>query len=119
MRNMSLIDVAGYLLILSGIMHVISFVIGGFSYNANGGGLAPVGLLFIALGYALQRTEWRWLGYVTYLGVGIGVSLVMRQVFVSTTAPAWWYVLILAVDVAAVVALFWFLWRSPKQADPA
>ena len=114
MRNMSLIDVAGYLLMLSGAMHVIAFVIGRFSENA--GGLAPVGLLFIALGYALQRTEWRWLGYVTYLGVGIGVSIVMRQVFVSTTAPAWWYVLILAVDVAAVVALFWFLWRSPKPA---
>ena len=115
MRNMSLIDVAGYLLMLSGAMHIIAFVIGGFAYGA--GGLAPVGLLFIALGYALQRTEWRWLGYVTYLGVGIGVSIVMRQVFVSTTAPAWWYVLILAVDVAAVVALFWFLWRSPKPAS--
>ena len=112
MRNMPLIDVAGYLLMLSGAMHLIAFALGGFSYGVLG--LAPVGILFIALGYALQRTEWRWLGYIVYLGVGIGASFVMREIFISTGTPNWWYILMLLVDAAAVAALFLFLWRAPQ-----
>ncbi len=111
----SLIDLAGYLLMLSGAMHIVTFAANGFTYGQQG--LAPVGLLFIVLGYSLQRTEWRWLGYVAFLGVGIGVSFAIREFYISTTSPAWWYLLIIIVDIAAVATLFVFLWRSPKTAD--
>ena len=109
----NLIDVAGYLLILSGVLHLIAFALGGFSYGVQG--LLPVGTLFIVLGYLLQRTEWRWLGHIAYLGVGIGVSFVIREFFISTATPSWWYMIILVIDALAVFALFWFLWRNPAD----
>ena len=72
-------------------------------------------LKIIGLGYLLQRTEWRWLGHIAYLGVGIGVSFVIREFFISTATPSWWYMIILVIDALAVLALFWFLWRNPAD----
>ena len=115
MRNMSLIDIAGNLLMLSGAMHLIAFALGGFSYGIFG--LAPIGVLFLVLGYLLKQTESRLIAYIVYLGVGIGASFVLREIFVSVTTPNWWYVLMLITDAAAVVALFWFLWRAPVRAE--
>lgn len=102
--------IAGCLLMLTGVLHVIAFFIGGFGYG--GKGLAPVGLLFIAMGFGLLR-GWRWLAYLTYLVVGIGVSFAVRDLFAATSVPDWWFLLIIAVDVAVVVVLFGFLWRRP------
>ena len=112
MRNMSLFDASGYLLMGCGAMHLGAFVLGGFSYGIAG--LVPAGLLFIALGFAIHRTQWRWLGHVAFLALGLGASFVLREIYISTTAPSWWYGLMLAIQVIAIASLFLALWRNPK-----
>ena len=114
MRHLTLIQAAAYLLMAAGFMHVVAFVLGGFSYG--GQGLAPDGVLFIVVGYLLQR-EWRWLAYLTYIGVGIGVSFVIRDVFVAHSVPTWWTQSILVADAAVVVLLFLVLWKKPQNVN--
>lgn len=113
-RN-SMIPAAGLLLMLSGVLHILSFVMHGFTYGS--GGLAPVGLIFLGLGWLLITRSWRWLAYIVYLSVGIGASFALREIFHQSGAHDIVYGLILVVDVLAVAVLFVALWRSPTPAS--
>ncbi|KMW58803.1 hypothetical protein AIOL_003783 [Candidatus Rhodobacter oscarellae] len=108
----SLVDVSGYLLMLSGLMHLVAFAWSGLSYGVYG--FLPVGVALVVIGYALQRTEWRWLAWIAYLVIGIAVSFVIRDFYVTSGAPSWWFSAMLVVDALAVLVLFMFLWRSPR-----
>ena len=114
MKHLTLHQIAAYLMMLTGGLHVVAFIIGGFSYG--GGGLAPVGLLFIGIGFGLLQ-GWRWLAWITFLGVGFGVSFVIRDVFATPQVPSWWFAMIILVDFAALIALFAWLWRHPRQQE--
>lgn len=117
MRNdLSLIRLTGYLLMLGGALRVTAFALSGFSHE--GPGLAPVGLVFIAMGFGLLR-GWRWLAYLTYLVVGIGVSFVIRGFFWTPVVPGYWLALIIAVDIAVVLSLLVHLWKNPRRSGEA
>lgn len=111
-RNPSLIQISGYLLILTGVLHILVFVLSGFTYG--GMGLSPVGVLFLLLGFGLLQNR-RWLAWLVYLGVGIGVSYAIRGVFVPSVVPSWYFGLIVLVDIAAIVTLFVALWRPATK----
>ncbi|MCG6901338.1 MAG: hypothetical protein LJE68_01530 [Rhodobacter sp.] len=112
-KTLSSPRIAAYLLMLAGALHVVAFVMGGFTYGRMG--LAPVGLLFFVMAFGLLR-GWRWLAYVTYLGVGIGASFAIKAALNPTEVANWWFYLIIAVDIAVVVVLFGFLWGHPGPA---
>lgn len=111
-----LVRLAGSLLALAGVLHLVAYVLGGFGYGALG--LAPAGLVFLAMGLGLSQGR-RWLAYLAFIAVGLAMSFVIRDVFVTPSVPSWCFMGIIAVDAAVIVALFVHLWRSPKPSDTA
>jgi len=109
----SSMKLAGELTILTGAMHLVGFVAGGFSWGWIG--LFPAGLVFIALG-ALVTRGYRLAGWLAWLGLGLGVSFLLVGLF-TAPLPVWAWWLMLLSQGAALLVLLVALWRGPPVGD--
>lgn len=100
-----------FFLLISAALHLLAFIVGGFSSDALT--LFPFGILFIGLAMGLAR-GWRWLAHLVFLGLIIGGIIAITFVWSPSTVPSWWYTAIIIADWLAAAALFAALWRSPE-----
>ena len=100
---------------LSAALHLIAPVI---SLGARDGlMLLPFGIVYLALAWGLMR-GWRWLAYVTFLIMLIGISATMTGIWAISPVPPWIYIAIALANACAAVALFVALWR-PRPTAPS
>ncbi|MBT0958063.1 hypothetical protein IV417_11755 [Alphaproteobacteria bacterium KMM 3653] len=95
---------------LSGVLHLLSPILGGFGPQMLG--LAAIGVLYLLFGFGLMQ-GWRWLAYLLFLWMLVGVSVSIALIW-NGALPAWLPTGFAMADGAAALALFLALWR-PAQ----
>ena len=102
------------LVLLSAAFHLIAPLI---SLGARDGlMLLPVGIVYVAFAWGLMR-GWRWLAYVTFLIMLIGISAAMTGIWSISPVPSWIYIGIALANICAALALFVALWRPSPTAQ--
>ncbi|WP_152544504.1 hypothetical protein [Actibacterium mucosum] len=107
MKPQGMLGWAGLFILISGILHIVAPVFTGFS--AAGLQLVPIGIVYALLGWGLMR-GWSRLACATYLIVLILVLMAFGSM--GGAVPIWLTGLIIAADVAGLVALFLYIWRK-------
>lgn len=107
MKPQNLMGWAGLFILISGVLHIVAPVFSGFS--AAGLQLVPVGIVYALLGWGLMR-GWTRLACATYLIVLILVLFAYGSMG-GNAVPVWLTGLIIAADIAGLVALFLYIWR--------
>ena len=100
---------------LSGLVHLLALFVSGFASGALV--LVPAGIVYLGFAYGLLQ-GWRWLAYVTFLIMLIGISATMTGIWAISPVPPWIYIAIALAHACAVVALFVALWR-PRPTAPS
>lgn len=98
---------------LSAALHLLALPVSGFSAEAMP--LLPFAMVYAAFAYGLYR-GWRWVGYITFLVLLIGISLALSRIWAYGDVPGWTFASIAAANVLAVVCLLGALWRAPEVA---
>ncbi|MEL6573200.1 MAG: hypothetical protein AAFQ64_16175 [Pseudomonadota bacterium] len=100
---------------LSAALHLIAPFLGGF------GGISPalagLGIVYLVMAYGLYQNV-RWVGYVAFLAMFIGLSAAISNIWTPGPVPGWLFMAISAANVAAVIALFIALWQSRPEPAP-
>ena len=96
------------LILVSAMLHILTFVAGGFASEMMA--FLPLGLVFGLIAFGLSR-GWRWLAYVAFLAAMIGAVFVLSYLWTPIAAPQWTLISIIAVNCLAAAALFAALWR--------
>jgi hypothetical protein len=99
---------------LSAALHTIALPLSGFSAEALR--LLPFGLVYAGFAYGLMQA-WRWLAYIVFIVLLIGISLAIGSVWSFGDVPSWIYITIAIANLASVMALFVALWRAPQPAQ--
>ena len=105
-RTVSNYNIAGLFLIISGILHIPMFLVGGISQKAIG--LAVIGILWIVLGIGLRRQK-TYLPCLVYVLMLFGVIASLASLNAGPV-PNWWWWLIFLADLIAAIFLFRIIW---------
>jgi hypothetical protein len=105
---------ANIFLLISAMLHFVGAVLGGFGSDALA--LIPFGIVYAVLALGLAR-GWRWLGYVSFFALMIGVMLALDLVWAVGSVPGWIFVVIIVANILGALALFVALWQHPPEAD--
>lgn len=100
---------AGLFMIISGVLHLPMFLLGGFSQKTIA--LFVIGIVWILLGVGLRRQK-RYLPCICYVAMLIGVIASMAGLNAGPV-PNWWWWLIFAADLLAAFFLFRLIWSKP------
>ena len=100
---------AGVFAAASALLHVVALVFGG-----NAMTLLIYAVLYAALAFGLLRGM-RWVGYIAFIVLFIGVSIALGGLWSTGPVPGWLFAAIAGFNLAAVLSLFVSLWRSPTQ----
>ena len=100
---------AGYGLILSGLLHLPVFLLGGMEVA-----MLVVTVVYLALGWALIRGL-RYLTCATFLIMLFGANVAFGSAL-SGAAPVWAYWGILAADLFVALCLFGEIWKGRRGA---
>lgn len=102
-------NMAGLFLIISGILHLPMFLVGGI--NGKTITMLVFGLVWIALGIGLRR-QIKILPYIVYPLMLFGVVASMTGLNAGPV-PNWWWWLIFFADLLAAIFLFRLIWSKP------
>lgn len=100
---------AAVFVLISAVLHMFAFTVGGLSTAALI--LIPGGVIYLLIAAGLNRGK-RWVAWLAFFLTGIGGSVALGLSFNTDPVPAWWYLAIMAADWAATLALFAGLWRA-------
>lgn len=101
---------------LSAVLHVLALPISGFSTEAWQ--ILPVGMLYAGFAYCVMKGS-RWLSYLAFFGLMIGVSFAISHIWAVSDVPGWLYAGIASANLIAVAALFAGLWKAPDAISEA
>lgn len=104
--------VGAFFVMISAILHLLTFIPGGFSSQVLV--LLPIGLLYLLITAGLTRGM-RWLAYVTFILMCLGGIFAMSQLWTPSALPLWWLSLIIIADWVAAAALFVVLWHAQPE----
>lgn len=104
--------VGGLFLLISAALHILAFLVGGFTPDALV--LIPIGIIYALAAVGLFR-DWRWLAYVCFIVMLLGGIIALGSSLGTSPVPFWWWWLIVAADWAGAAALFAALW-NPRPA---
>ncbi len=96
------------LIFISALLHFVALVLSGFS--GIGLTLGVAGLIYVVFAYGLAKGL-RWLAYVAFVVVFIGLSAALSNIYASGPVPGWVFAAIAVADLLAVIVLFIALWR--------
>ena len=102
--------------LISGLLHVLAFLVGGFSSDATR--LIPIGVIYGLIAFGLFQ-GWRWLAYAAFLIALIGSIAALAFSLGTGAVPTWWWIAILIADVLAAIGLFGALWRARPLPTPS
>ncbi len=102
-------DIAGAFIMLSGLLYIPLFLLEGWSARTQG--FLVFGLFFLVLGLLLRGRR-RWLAYIAYVLTLIAMLVTLIAMGTSSIG-AWWWMLIMILQVIGVFHLFRLLW-APK-----
>lgn len=105
---------AALFLTISALLHLAAPIIGGFS--GQGPMLAVIGLIYLGFVVGLAMGM-RWLAYIVFLAVFIGLSGAVGNLNGSGAIPGWLFMGITLANVLTLAALFVGLWRPAPQAQ--
>lgn len=108
-RTTSNYNNAGLFLIISGILHIPMFLVGGFTAKTIQ--MFIVGLLWIGLGVGLRR-QLKFLPCLVYVLMLSGIVAAITGLNVGPV-PNWWWCLIFIADLLAALVLFRLIWSKP------
>jgi len=100
---------AGLFLIISGLLHIPMFLVGGFTSKTIQ--MFIVGLVWIALGVGLRR-QMKYLPCVVYVLMLVGMVAALTGLNAGPV-PNWWWWLIFLADLIAAFFLFRLIWSKP------
>lgn len=101
-------------MLLAGALYLLAPVLSGFT--SEGLSLIPFGIIFLALGYLLNR-KYRWLAWITFFVALSGGIIAIDAALGMPDIPGWLYGLIALVDWIAALMLFGFLWHAKPATD--
>jgi len=102
-------DIAGAFIMLSGMLYIPLFLLEGWDVRTKS--FLFLGVILLAIGLLLRGRR-RWLAYVAY--VLILISMLVTLIGMGTSSiGAWWWVIIMILQVLGVYHLFRLLW-APK-----
>lgn len=104
--------IGAFFIAISAILHILAFLVGGFSSAVLM--LIPIGVIYLGLAYGLL-SGWRWMAYLTFLIALIGSIVAFGSSMGSGAIPSWWWLLIVAADLGAAFCLFTVLWRNRPE----
>lgn len=102
-------DIAGAFVMLSGLLYMPVFLLE--SWNGRTKAFLILGLVFLILGLVLRKRH-RWLAYIVYVLTLIGMLITFIAMGTSEIG-AWWWAIIMILQVLGVYHLFRLLW-APK-----
>ena len=87
-------------------------------FSAEAWSLAPAGVLWALFAMGLRNNH-RWLSWLAFLMALIGVNAALIIMGSWTVIPLWLMQGIIAADATVALSLFFHLWRSKSQREPA
>lgn len=96
---------------ISAVLHLLVFVVEGFS--AFAGAMFIVGLVYLAIAYGLRQGR-RWLAWISFFIMLVG--MIAAYSTAGTGLHFWWWTAIAIADLIAAVILFGALWKSKPVA---
>ena len=108
-QQRSRFEKAGLFMIISGVLHLPIFFIGGFSGKAIA--LTAIGVVWVLLGLGL-RAQKKWLPCLCYL-LMLGGMVAALTLLYTGLIPNWWVWLIFLADFLAALFLFRLIWAKP------
>ncbi len=109
MTNSSALRLAAIALIVSAAFHLIAPIFGGIVSQTLQ--LFFVGIVYLLGALGLLR-GWRWLGYVMFLILIVGMAVSLYTSFAPAPLPRWLYLGIFGADLVAWLGLFVYLWKN-------
>ena len=97
---------------LSAGLHLFSLIVGGLS--AETFSLALTGRVYAGFAYGLLM-GWRWLAYVVFIVLLVGISLAASNIWAFGTVPGWLFAAIAVANLLAAATLFGALWKTPNM----
>jgi len=107
-RTISNYKTAGLFLIISGILHIPMFLVGGVTDKTIQ--MAVVGVVWILLGIGLRR-QMKYLAGICFALMLFGLVASMAGLNAGPV-PNWWWWLIFLVDLIAAIFLFRIIWAK-------
>ena len=95
---------------LSAGLHLLALPVSRFSADALI--LLPFALVYAGFAYGLFR-GWRWLAYVVFIVLLVGISLAIARIWANGDVPRWIYMGIAGANILSVTTLFVALWKQP------
>jgi hypothetical protein len=99
-----------YFTALSAGIHLLALPVSRFSADALI--LLPFALVYAGFAYGLFR-GWRWLAYVVFIVLLVGISLAIARIWANGDVPRWIYMGIAGANILSVTTLFVALWKQP------
>jgi len=109
MTNIFTLRTAGILIGVSALLHLVAILFKGF-----GASMVPMLVTAAIMGIfalGLMRSM-RWLGYLAFIGLLIGMVIAFGQSYSDDIIPNWLHLINAALNLAAVIILFVCLWRN-------
>lgn len=103
---------AGVFAAISAIFHMVALVVGGFTDASQ---MVIFAVIYAAFAFGLMNGK-RWVGYVAFITVFIGLSVAISGLWSTGPIPGWVFGAIVAANTATLLCLFVALWR-PAQAQ--
>lgn len=103
-----LLKPAGLLIMLSGLLHIFTFLVAGF--NSAAMQFIIIGLIWSAIGFGLFRGQ-KWLTCIAYIVMLFGFIAALTN-FSGLDIPKWWLNLIAGIDLLALFPLFGAIWSK-------
>jgi len=99
---------AGIFLIISGLLHIPMFLVGGFTGKSIQ--MAIVGVVWVLLGLGLRR-QMKYLACVVFALMLVGIIVGLTSLNTGPVPNAWWWLIILA-DLLTAIFLFRIIWSK-------
>ncbi len=90
----------------SAVLHVLAFVVDGFT--AMAGAMVVIGLVYAAIAWGLRK-GWRWLAWISFFVMLFG--MIAAYASAGMGLHGWWYMAIALADLIAAILLFGALWK--------
>ncbi len=104
--------VAATTVVLSGVMHAVAVVLGGFAPDLLP--LLVISLLYLLFAYGLVKQK-RWVAWIVFICMLIGLAGALMETNNGSLPPNWVYYSIAILDAVAALTLFCILWKSKKM----
>ncbi len=96
---------------ISATLHLLAFVVEGFS--AFAGAMFVVGIVYLAIAYGLRQGR-RWLAWISFFIMLAG--MIAAYSTAGYGLHFWWWMAIAIADLIAAIVLFGTLWKSKPVA---